>query len=265
MLTFDKRGAGSSTGNWQTASFDDLAGDTLAAVRLLRSRPDIDPEQIGLWGNSNSGWVVPLVAVRSSDVAFVINRVGSLLPPTENILYEIENQMRAQGFIGEEITKAVALRRLLQNAIITNQGWEQFIAAAASARNERWFSFSRVGRYAAARLPPDSSTLQQWRIPLAFDPLPYWERVTCPVLAIYGELDKNTPTKRNVPLLAGALKRARNKDYTIITLPKADHPFYEYNTNRGDYVSEIPALQRFVPGYVDGMMKWLSKRLKIKR
>jgi dienelactone hydrolase len=264
MLTFDKRGSGASTGDWQTASFDDLAGDALAAVRLLRSRSDIDPTRIGLWGNSNSGWVVPLAASQSKDVAFVISRVGSSLPPTENVLYEIENQMRWQKFSEAEITHAVVLRRLLQDAIVTNTGWEGLVAAARTARNERWFAASRVGRYAATSLPPDAASLQQWRNPLDFDPIPYWQRVTCPVLALYGELDENTPTVRDVPLLIEALKRAGNGDYTVTVLPKTDHLFYEHLAPHEGYAAQIPAFERYVPGYVDGMMGWLSKRLKLR-
>jgi uncharacterized protein len=263
LLTFDKRGSGASTGQWQTASFDDLAGDALAAVRLLHSRSEIDSTRIGIWGNSNSGWVVPIVAAQSKDVAFVISRVGSALSPTENVLYEIQSQMREQGFKDNEIAQAVALRRLLQDAIISNQGWDSFTAAAGSARDEHWFDASRVARYTKMILPPDAETLQQWRNPLNFDPRPYWERVACPVLAIYGEFDQSTPTARDVAILEEALKRAGNKDYTILVLPKADHEFYEYKTPQGGYASEIPALQRYVPGYVDGMMGWLSKRLRL--
>lgn len=262
MLTFDKRGVGASTGDWRTASFDDLAGDALAAVDFLHSRSDIDPRQIGVWGNSNSGWIVPLVATRSKDVAFVISRVGSALPPTENVLYEIENQMRGEGFSKDEIAKAVALRRQFQTALLSNTGWSEFASAAKSARNERWFPRARVASYASAQLPPDEQTLQAWRRPLAFDPIPYWERVTCPVLVLYGERDESTPTSRNVPPLVAALKRAGNKDFTIITLPKTGHEFYEYApppNNR--YFADIPAMERFVPGYVDGMMRWISKRV----
>jgi uncharacterized protein len=263
MLTFDKRGSGASTGHWDTASFDDLAGDALAAVRLLRSRPEIDSTRIGLWANSNSGWVAPVVAAQSKDVAFVISRVGSSLPPTENVLYEIENQMRAQGFSEAEIAYAVALRRLLQDAIVSNKGWESFMRAARNARDERWFDSSRVGRYAKMTLPPDAVTLQQWRNPLNFDPRPYWERVTCPVLAIYGEYDKSTPTARDIPVLVEALKRAGNNDYTIVVLAKTGHEFYQYNAIHDGYISGIPALQRYAPGYVDGMIGWLSQRLNL--
>ena len=164
--------------------------------------------------------------------------------------------------LAEEITKAVVLRRQLQNAIATNKGWAEFIAAAKSAHNERWFPLSRVARYAAAQLPPDELTLEAWRSPLSFDPIPYWEKVSCPVLAIYGELDKNTPTARNVPPLVAALKRGGNRDYTIIILPRTDHHFYENEAESRGYTAEIPAMQRFAPGYIDRMMTWISQRAR---
>jgi dienelactone hydrolase len=262
MLTFDKRGSGASNGSWQTASFEDLAGDALAAVRLLRDRPDIDRRKIGLWSNSNSGWFVPLAAAHSSDVAFIISRVGSSLPPTENILYEIENQMRDQGFSEDEIRKAVALRDQLQKAILTNQGWAEFVTAAHNAQNERWFAFSRVASYVAKPLPPDAATREGWRKPIDFDPIPYWQNVTCPVLAIYGGRDHNTPAERNIPPLLQALNRAGNRDYTILVLP-SDHFFYEYEVNHQGYTVPIPSMQKYVPGYVDGMINWLLERVKM--
>src|SRR5205085_2079920 len=50
VLGYDKRGVGGSTGDWYTASFDDLAADAVAAFNFLRKRNDIDPAQIGLLG-----------------------------------------------------------------------------------------------------------------------------------------------------------------------------------------------------------------------
>jgi uncharacterized protein len=260
-LTYDKRGAGASTGDWQTASFEDLAGDALAAVQFLRNRPDINPRQIGLWGNSNSGWVVPITA-RSKDVAFVISRVGSALPPYENVLYEVENAARQSGLSEQDINQAVSLRRRYQQAIITNTGWEQLKAEVERTRNERWFNAARVGRVLTLQVPPDDTTLQGLRNPLVFDPLPFWERVTCPVLALFGELDMNVETTRSVPLLDAALKRAGNKDYTIVVLPKATHGLAEAVT---DSSPEARLNRRYAAGYMDGIIDWLLKRLDVKK
>jgi len=258
-LTYDKRGTGASTGDWQTASFEDLAGDALAAVRLLRGRKDIDPRHVGLWGNSNSGWVVPIAASRSTEVAFVISRVGSALQPYENVLYEVENEARRSGLSEAEIEQAVSLRKRYQQAIITNTGWEQLKTEVERVRGESWFNAARVGRLLALRIPPDDSTVRGLRRPLLFDPLPFWERVTCPVLALFGEMDMNVQTTRSVPLLDAALKRAGNKDYTITVLPGATHGLAEAAT---DSSPEAGLHRRYAAGYLDGIGDWLGERVR---
>jgi len=55
VLGYDKRGVGGSSGDWRTASFDDLAGDVVAAVEYLKTRSDVDGTQIGLLGWSQAG------------------------------------------------------------------------------------------------------------------------------------------------------------------------------------------------------------------
>jgi hypothetical protein len=80
VLGYDKRGVGGSTGDWNTASFDDLAGDVVAALEYLKTRRDIDRTQIGLLGVSQAGWVMPLAAVRGKDMAFLISVSAQAYP-----------------------------------------------------------------------------------------------------------------------------------------------------------------------------------------
>ena len=81
-LCFDKRGVGQSTGtfvfvgaNDSIPVFDDLASDMAAGVAFLRSRPEIDPNRIGLAGVSQAGWIIPIAAARAKP-AFMILMVG---------------------------------------------------------------------------------------------------------------------------------------------------------------------------------------------
>jgi dipeptidyl aminopeptidase/acylaminoacyl peptidase len=80
ILGYDKRGVGASSGDWKTASFDELAGDVVAAVEYLKSRRDIDSSQIGLLGLSQAGWVMPLAALRAKDTAYLISVSGAGVP-----------------------------------------------------------------------------------------------------------------------------------------------------------------------------------------
>ena len=81
-LCFDKRGVGQSTGTFVFVGardsipvFSDLASDMAAGVAFLRTRPEIDPNRIGLAGVSQAGWIVPLAAVTARP-AFMVLLVG---------------------------------------------------------------------------------------------------------------------------------------------------------------------------------------------
>jgi len=81
-LCFDKRGVGQSTGRFVFVGardsipvFSDLASDMAAGVAFLRTRPEIDPNRIGLAGVSQAGWIVPLAAVNARP-AFMVLLVG---------------------------------------------------------------------------------------------------------------------------------------------------------------------------------------------
>jgi hypothetical protein len=65
VLAFDKRGGGASSGDANTATYEDLADDVLAGLTYLQSRSDIDPNRIGLYGTSNGGYIAPLASARS--------------------------------------------------------------------------------------------------------------------------------------------------------------------------------------------------------
>ena len=97
VLGYDKRGVGGSTGDWNTASFDDLAGDVVAAFEYLKTRSDIDPAQIGLLGVSQAGWIMPLAAVRAKDIAFLISISGAGIPAAETTIDQAQNEMTASG------------------------------------------------------------------------------------------------------------------------------------------------------------------------
>jgi len=79
VLRFDKRGTGESTGTYVNVGTHDsptvfprLASDIVAAVRFLKTRPEIDPRRIGLTGNSQAGWILPIAARELGDVPFMV-------------------------------------------------------------------------------------------------------------------------------------------------------------------------------------------------
>jgi pimeloyl-ACP methyl ester carboxylesterase len=80
VLTYDKRGTGSSTGVFPgdaptAAVVDTLAGDVRRLVHALATRPEVDPRRVGLVGHSQAGWIVPAAA--DAEVRFALVMSGS--------------------------------------------------------------------------------------------------------------------------------------------------------------------------------------------
>ena len=75
VLAYDKRGVGGSTGDWNKASFADLAGDVVAAFEYLKTRSDIQRGRIGMLGWSQAGWVMAS-ALRGAPIRFFVALSG---------------------------------------------------------------------------------------------------------------------------------------------------------------------------------------------
>lgn len=251
VLTYDKRGVRESTGDWKRAGFDDLASDTLAGVKLLKGRKDIDKRRIGLFGISQGGWIAPLVASRDRDIAFVILHAGSGLRVEDNNLLFIEAELRGYGFSEEEINQAMAYYRLNDEVTRHPERWEELKALyeKAKVRKVEWLIEEPQ--------PPGSWFREFYRGIMDFDPAPFWAKVRCPVLAFFGELDHNVPAGPNRQSLEAALQRRSHNDSTIIVLPKANHLFLRAQTGRRE---EYAQLTSFVDGYFSVMGAWLAKK-----
>src|ERR1700674_252315 len=95
VLLFDRRGSGGSSGDFNAATFEDLAADGIAGVLFLKSRPEIDPARVGVWGVSQGGWLGPLAATMSPDVAFVVSVSGPGVSPARQMDYSAEYALKA--------------------------------------------------------------------------------------------------------------------------------------------------------------------------
>jgi len=92
MFFYDKRGVGDSQGNccpWQDPDyFVLLAGDIKSAVRALSKNSYIDSNRIGLYGFSQGGWIVPIVAADTSfHFAWTVIGSGPTVTLGEELFY----------------------------------------------------------------------------------------------------------------------------------------------------------------------------------
>ena len=251
VLGYDKRGVGGSTGDWNTASFDDLAGDVVAAFEYLKTRKDIDRSRIGLLGVSQAGWVMPLAAIRVSDLAFLISVSGAGVSPAETTIDEAEREMASAGLPPPAIQRVVGLMKVQYEFARTGRRWDEYAAARAQI-------VARMGS-APSSFPatPNDPYWQFIRRLYFYDPAPVLRQLQTPVLALFGELDDNILAEKNKNALEAALKAGNNRDYTLRIIPKADHLQLEAKTGSN---AEMASLQRFAPTYFATIQNWLAKR-----
>lgn len=209
-LCYDKPGIGGSTGDWTTQTFDDRAAEALAAIAFLQQQPQIDPARIGLWGASQGGWIGPLAATRSSDVAFVIAVSGPGIGVADQNAYAVEHMLRLDGFPQAQIEQALATAAR-HTALLRRGAINEVLADQRAIAHEPWFAhFGGEDSEAELRFT---------RRILDYDPVPALERVRCPLLAIWGAGDLLVPAHRSAAVLAAALAKARNQQFRLEVFP----------------------------------------------
>jgi dienelactone hydrolase len=254
VLTFDKQGAGESTGDWETASFDELADDVIAGINFLKKQTAINPKKIGVMGNSQGGWIGSMVTAKSKDVAFLLMRVGSGENVMETMLHENRGIYLADGFAEKEVDEIIKMYRNYMNVVIQGKTWEQGDSVILSYNNNSWFK--KI--YPKPRVKSVSSEKNfQWlRNNLLYDSYDYLKKTRVPVLWFMAEKDWNVNSQKSYPRIMDALQKAGNKDFSVKIIPNSAHS--GLITKTGFYTEAFS--WQYAPGFWDTMQTWLRKR-----
>src|SRR6266581_35774 len=217
VLTYDRRGLGTSTGD-PRAGFAAHASDAAAAVRFLRARKEIDANRVGIRGQSQGAWLAPLAATQAP-VAFVIATGGGGVQPWESETYAIPARMRADGFAEAEITEASRYMAKLFEVGKTGKGWQELSAMMDELRasKARWF-----GKYGS--IPSSFERLQAtWKGDFSYDPIPALQKLRAPLLAMVGEKDVYSPPAES---LSAIRAHTASTDKTLRVIAQATHDFH---------------------------------------
>ena len=210
VVTFDRRGEGRSTGDSTRGRFALQVEDALAVVDAIGAK------RVGLWGISQGGWIGPLAAAASNEVAFLVLIASTGVTPSEQMMYAVERQLRLAGYGGDVVAHALELRRRFEDWVHTGapEPDEQLAAELWAGVDERWWSH--------VWLPPtllDEESRRLWIEEMDFDPRPVFARVRVPTLLFYGEADSWTPVERSVE----AWRAARGDEVEIVVIHEAGH------------------------------------------
>ncbi len=249
VLRLDDRGAGTSSGQKSLSSVPQLAGDLVAGVNFLGTRPDIDPKRIGIIGHSFAGLTAPLAAIRSKDVAFVITLAGLFTDAQVNL----ERLPRGLRAVTTATWSALAqsaptlsppeldvrLREAYTSAMVNVSDQERpAVQAAMGAIVTQWVTSAPLRR-SQARTDPGEAL----------------RALTTPLLAIHGARDRDLDAATNLGPLVTYLHEAANTDFIVATVPDLDH--WMWVCTQPSAPGQPCAEMQFSPKVLDLITSWI--------
>lgn len=74
-----------------------MAADYEASVEVLRRHADVDPERVGVYAESEGGWIAPVMAAQDPRIAFVVLVSSPVVPPREQAAFAVDSYLRNTG------------------------------------------------------------------------------------------------------------------------------------------------------------------------
>jgi pimeloyl-ACP methyl ester carboxylesterase len=228
VLAYDKRGAGRSSGNWATATVDDLAADAAAAVAALQARPQVTG-RAGVLGHSEGGWVALRLCARLATLRHLIINSCPAVSFAESEVYALTRA-------GAEPDKAAALIAQLTAAVRAGLDYQEGQRILATCEHEPWYP-----ALAADGFSLDAAAWSQLGAWGHYDPGPDLDQLTTPTLAIFGGNDPLVPVHASIARLRDTAERtARPQQITVF--PGAGH--------------RLQAGTSLAPGYLACLSTW---------
>lgn len=190
-LVYDKRGAGESTGDWRTASLDELIADALAAVHLVQAQPEVDPRHVGILGISQGAWLAPFAAARDDQVAFIIQVTGSGTPLANQEMWDDGNSLKQLGFSDRAIALEMKALHMLYSG-------HDLVRKDILPLGDLWFAY--YDPY--------------------LDPASAWSEVKIPTLALFAERDALVPTQSSLEIVSERLTHPASR---VVVFPNRTH------------------------------------------
>ncbi len=265
VLRYDKRGVGSSSGDFDKATVGDFADDALAGFEYLKNRKEVNPLKAGVIGQSEGSYSAPLVASRSKDVAFIVLMGGIGVDGKSQDLIQWLRFWNTERRSDEFIAFNTRIYKRIMDEVVSSKNEDE-----AKSKIRKFIQEEMAKKYKSKELIKLQATLPKWaEYPYPFsyykhwekyDPRPALEQVICPVLALSGEKDLMVPPDVNFPAIEKALKEGKNPEFTSKVFPGLSHVLQ--NTITGDPEEWIDDPGTFAPEVLENTTDWIEKHTK---
>ena len=246
VLRVDDRGVGKSTGVFTDATTKDFASDALAGISYLVSRPEIDPDHIGVIGHSEGGSVALLAAQQSKTVSRVILLGAPAMTGAETAQHQYKLILKAKGAPEAEVDKLLAFNQQILDLIKSSETKAIYQSNVVRFVDTYFETLSPEDQVKAkskeqmVKALMSSAQLFKWkRFYLRYDPRDAIRALAVPTLVLNGERDTQVDPRLNLPIMRRELAKAPTKDVTVKMLKGLNHLFQTSETGQVDEYAQI--------------------------
>lgn len=266
VFRYDDRGTAFSEGNFKTATSVDLASDVESTVAYLKTRKEINQKKMGLIGHSEGGLIAPLVATQSKDIAFIVMMAGPGISGDKIIQIQQRLIAEVSGISKEEIKETEKVNKKIFDIVKKSSDMEQLKSDLKSnlkkflRENPDFKNPDNVTPEEFIQLQIKTYATPWMQYFIKYNPVNTLQKVKIPVLALNGEKDLQITPKENLNAIKKALRKARNKNITIMELPDLNHLFQEADTGAPQEYQRIE--QTYSPTALKEILHWLKIQVK---
>lgn len=253
VLLYDKRGCGKTTGNYERASFKDLADDVVAGVQYLKARKDLTISKIGLLGTSQGGWVSYIAAKKTKEIQFIVANVGAGVSLFQQDIDRVKYSLQDEGFENSTIDSAVNYTSNYFNYVTGKLSWQQFLPMLKLASNSTYADFVFLPQ-------KDKDEDYLWWSKNDYDPAVDLSSIHCPLLSLFGEKDVFVPPASNEKLMRNYLTKA-GVYFQIKVFPNCGHSTETFSTLKGGdwkFPEKFWIWKQKTPGFYETIIQWIN-------
>jgi pimeloyl-ACP methyl ester carboxylesterase len=262
VLRYDDRGFGESTGDFAAATTEDFAADVESAIAYLKSRTDINPNNIGLIGHSEGGIIAPMVATKdNSNVAFMVLLAAPAVSGAEILLLQQQVISQVSGVPQDVIANQQRMNKGLFDIIVDSPNMSNKVLfnnlvsyLKENLTEDEYPSGVSKEIFLANQINP---LINPWfRFFLGYDPLIALKNLDTPVFALNGSKDLQVDANQNLSLIEKSLNKAGNKQLKAKLYADLNHLFQE---SKSGLVTEYGTIEQTIsPLVLADISEWIN-------
>jgi hypothetical protein len=270
VLRCDDRGVGGSSGNVEESTSEDFADDIVSAYKFLKTIKIINPRKIGLYGHSEGGIIAPIAISKLDDVAFAVLVAAPAVSGEEIIYKQVELIMRANNASEEEIKIALSNNKEIFNIIKAGGDKDTLKKVISKQVKDELDKMPDENKKELANNDLFIQSLVDSNLKiyynnwfnffLNYDPAPMLLNVNCPVILVFGGLDKQVDEEQNRKILENQLKSIGNMNVKSLRFDKANHLFQLANTGSPTEYAKLD--KKYIDGFLEQITDWILNTVK---